>query len=1294
VPLVATNKRSETPLVCFVQSLPEKCTGSQNREKAETVQLLLELGADETVEWIDTMGFPALYHAVNANSVEVSRLLLQAGAKLSSLPERPKASLSPQMQELLQEYSQGMHETSYRVYTAKPRLLSPKLSAAKTPNKGFQRLQSPVEVEWKTPLSECMSPPLASLTPFVSSVNMCIMQTPAGEAITTSDLVSEAHTTAAQGFPGEAAARVVLEKLYRIVLEGSARPWQLLFDEATQCQYFFNEITGASSWEPTAELIETLTVANPKLTSAGAPRNLVAPLSMAANDEYAGTPSDPSDDTYSLAAARDATNPSAEVSLWRDGARCTSSGARTFVDGATVSPVITPPEEINASHDAVASNNAEACITSIRSAIVPVADVDVEKAVVSAHPTASTASAPTGVDKEAIEKYSKMRKMGVPWPAILHKMTVEGLSPAVIDAVKADKEAVKDAVAPVTSTPATAPEASGADKEAIEKYSKMSKMGVPWPAILHKMTVEGLSPAVINAVKADKEAVKDAVAPVTSTPATAPEASGADKEAIEKYSKMSKMGVPWPAILHKMTVEGLSPAVIDAVKADKEAVKDAVAPVTSTPATAPEASGADKEAIEKYSKMSKMGVPWPAILHKMTVEGLSPAVINAVKADKEAVKDAVAPVTSTPATAPEASGADKEAIEKYSKMSKMGVPWPAILHKMTVDGVAASAIQAVKLAAGGTTNTEQPATENAPPAVSASAAAQLKQEAMDMVQSDPKFAKYTNMRKLGIPLGAIKEKMGMDNVDKEDMQTFLTANVNASSLEAMGLLSPRKGSEAPATASAAVCTTVAANPPAIATLKLHWDPLKLSEDKLRNTIWGKMSEQRAAETADGDSHLQSADIALLTSLFAAKKPVAAVAADTATKKHEEVALKTLLEMKRANNLNIALAQFKRLPKHADIPTAVYRLDAVTLPRDLLDKLALVMPTVDEQKTLRAFKGNPATLMECDRFFLTIMSVPRFPIKVASFIAFLSLEEICNDIRARISVLQEASSLLLHSERLQSLLGHVLTIGNTLNQGHSHLTASAISLDSLAKLAATKSADRKTSLMDALAIVVIRKTGDSITTLKEELHGVGAAKRIEISDIRNEFKQLCNALEAAAKEIETEKAEITTDSDPTKLDTRRSTSIAPPLQPAPVNAGDARSSMLAQMMAKRAPAAGAEGQGQALPGSAAAPIVAKLGKPEKPANPCSLDDRRKFCSDMGAFVTKSRTTLASLQSELDALDALIRSTVLYFGEDPASTSFSKVAAALQEFVNFFHASAVTQIRKTLAESRSTLSTSKA
>jgi hypothetical protein len=142
-------------------------------------------------------------------------------------------------------------------------------------------------------------------------------------------------------------------------------------------------------------------------------------------------------------------------------------------------------------------------------------------------------------------------------------MIKEGADPAVLDMdpnKPAPKPAEKKEEAEESEDEGPESTVPIKDMEDFKPYFKMLSMGLPAGAVKHKMQKDGKDPAVLDLdpnkplprkKKAKAAEPEEPQIPLKDMPQFAP------------YFKMLKMGLPKGAVKHKMTKEGLDPAVLD-----------------------------------------------------------------------------------------------------------------------------------------------------------------------------------------------------------------------------------------------------------------------------------------------------------------------------------------------------------------------------------------------------------------------------------------------------------------------------------------------------------------------------------------------------------------------------------------------------------------------------------------------------------------------------------------------------------------------------------------------------------
>ncbi|KAG7361625.1 subunit CCDC53 of endosome WASH complex [Nitzschia inconspicua] len=318
---------------------------------------------------------------------------------------------------------------------------------------------------------------------------------------------------------------------------------------------------------------------------------------------------------------------------------------------------------------------------------------------------------------------------------------------------------------PMPSTePSQASNLSSADEDVAQRYRKMLKMGMPEGAVMQKMSGDCVPQHIQDSVLAGPSETSLAPLPIPINPPAPPVTTGAnilalssqDEEIAMQYRKMLKMGMPEGAVVQKMAIDGVEQKIQDSVIAgEAPAPKEVVQSSTMTQSLSAE----EEEIARHYRKMLKMGMPEGAVIQKMSVDGVEQKIQDSViageaPAPKEVVKNSI--------TIPSLSAEEEEIAKHYRKMLKMGMPEGAVTQKMSVDGIAQHIQDSV--IAG-----EEPAA--APVAASAQKFSSLSAEEEQLA------AQYRKMLKMGMPEGAVTQKMSIDGV-AQNVQDSVIAREN------------------------------------------------------------------------------------------------------------------------------------------------------------------------------------------------------------------------------------------------------------------------------------------------------------------------------------------------------------------------------------------------------------------------------------------------------------------------------------------------------------------------------------
>ncbi|RYG50290.1 hypothetical protein EON66_12010 [archaeon] len=236
------------------------------------------------------------------------------------------------------------------------------------------------------------------------------------------------------------------------------------------------------------------------------------------------------------------------------------------------------------------------------------------------------------------------------------------------------------------------------------------------------------------------------------------------------------------------------------------------------------------------------------------------------------------------------------------------------------------------------------------------------------------------------------------------------------------------------------------------------------------------------------------------------------------------------------------------------------------------------------------------------------------------------------------------------------LGSTRCIGNVLNQGHARLEADAITLDSLLKLESTKAADRKTTLMDALVLLIERRGNEELYDVATELTGLTDSKRIELRDIDADLRMARDAVASTLAEADAEEADLRV------VATSHVTPLDDSIVSASASVGSGKSTVSASLRAHFA----TRGGSGAL---AVAPRIQPAGATMRGASACPIPQgaREQFISEVRCFAADAQAQLDGVAHAVSTAAERAHDLALYFGEDVKSTPPSKVLSVLESFI---------------------------
>ncbi|RHZ05358.1 hypothetical protein DYB31_008160, partial [Aphanomyces astaci] len=395
--------------------------------------------------------------------------------------------------------------------------------------------------------------------------------------------------------------------------------------------------------------------------------------------------------------------------------------------------------------------------------------------------------------------------------------------------------------------------------------------------------------------------------------------------------------------------------------------------------------------VAKYFKLLSMGLPPDQVKMKMQLAGVDPNLLDtpdapsAKLADDQGAGAAISPTA--PAPAPEVP----PEYVKYFKLLKMGMPLEQVKLKASADGFDPSKL------------------DNPPPPLASA----------PTPEDPPEIAKYKKLLKMGMPLAQVQLKMQAEGLNPALLDggntTPSNSNSNSNSnggpaakLDLNQLLkktsSMKKGMR-DETASAALPKKDSVKPN-VDMRALFWT--RIPVNVVQSTVWSSLSDTSVS--------LEPFD---LEWMFRKANPASTVDKDSNEKKKKDSAAVLLLDSKTQQNVGIALARFKLSP--SDVKAGLLAMDQTAISVDHLSSLIALAPTLEEQDLLKNYDGPVHVLGAVEKFFLEMLSIPRYTQRIKCFRFSLQFEHRVLEIQAQVDTLSAATDQIADSAKFRRIL---------------------------------------------------------------------------------------------------------------------------------------------------------------------------------------------------------------------------------------------------------------------------------
>ncbi len=581
-----------------------------------------------------------------------------------------------------------------------------------------------------------------------------------------------------------------------------------------------------------------------------------------------------------------------------------------------------------------------------------------------------------------------------------------------------------------------------------------------------------------------------------------------------KYFKMLKIGMPRSTVMQALERDGKDVSILDLDPelplekqmkdtekrkqelADKKksaleamfAKRAAAMGTTPAPVAVAAKPLKDDPEYQKYMKMLKIGMPIENVVQALERDGKDPLIAemdpNKSYESQRKKEESESPAKEETDDVPLK---DMPEYTKFFKMLKMGIPLGAVrqaLQKEGKDPDIAEMDPNKSLSSQQKAKSKQPEEPSDPP-----------------LKEDPEYMKFFKMLKMGIPVGAVQNALKKEGKDPEIINMDPTKPLSAQKVANKSEVSQPKKK---------------LNPPKVARKRLHWN--KIDESKLDASSFWNQAKDQSLQLVGLDIDNEE-----FTNLFTSSiNNKAALKNDTKpdTKKNSSKQKVQLIDSRRRMNGSILLAKFK--VDYKALAKQVNTMEYVQAEANELRGMMQLLPTKDESLALRSYlpptdaprseiDDSINKLGECERYMAVMLDVPDANAKFECMVFRAEFESHAESIRDGTKLLAEACNAVKNSERFQKLLLYSLKLGNALNTGGSNEGVSAITLDSLLKLAEAKAFDRQTSVLHYL-VSIVQKNDADVLKLSEDFAPVKAAERVAMDMLSLELTKMDQGIE--------------------------------------------------------------------------------------------------------------------------------------------------------------------------------------
>ncbi|XP_063079275.1 inverted formin-2-like isoform X2 [Engraulis encrasicolus] len=291
--------------------------------------------------------------------------------------------------------------------------------------------------------------------------------------------------------------------------------------------------------------------------------------------------------------------------------------------------------------------------------------------------------------------------------------------------------------------------------------------------------------------------------------------------------------------------------------------------------------------------------------------------------------------------------------------------------------------------------------------------------------------------------------------------------------------------------------------PTLRMKKLNWQKLPSNVVSVSHSIWTSVQSDTTEPDYSSIEELFSMPVV---------EPKAKTSKPMVKKEPKEI---SFIDAKKNLNLNIFLKQFRC--SNEDFVAMIRNGDRSKFDVEVLKQLQKLLPEKHEIENLKAYDGEREKLAGVDQFYLLLLAVPGYPLRIECMQLCEETATVLEMLRPKVDILDAACDSLKESPRLPSFCKLILDVGNFLNYGSHTGNAEGFKIGTLLKLTETKANKSHITLLHHI-LAEAEQDHPDLLKLPDDLEICEKAAGLSLDSVQSEASTLVKGLKNSQKKV--------------------------------------------------------------------------------------------------------------------------------------------------------------------------------